>query len=624
MWHVSPRSRFPQIAQWRLGAIIGASIDWLIVAPPIWEERTRITTRGRLQAVRSWLSRHGFLTIEMLVAALATALSICFYAWYASQGLTLAYVDAISHMSIAYRVFASRTPGLAQLGAVWPPFNHILMLPFVWNTALYRSGLGGTIPSMIAYVAAAVYMYRTGAHAFDSRISGVVAACVLMLNPSVLYMQATPMSEMDLICFAVIAVYYASKWSSTLAAPDLTKCAAAVAAGTLIRYDGWALAAALLVVITVIAWIKRGRTFAESSALLYSMLAFAGCVAWLIYEQVIFGNMFDFLTGPYSAKAQENHIKAAGGLLTSHNPLLSLHMYTQVMVDAAGLPLVVAAVLGLVWWLWRTSRIWRNYTSWPVYAVLVPFVFNWLSLVLGITTIATPEVPTAGSTVYFNVRYGMMMVPAVALFVAALAALKRLFTPVLLSVVIGFAAVTFLVGTPLALKDPLDNAKTSQHRETVAAANWLGVHYHGGEILASTGALDPMIFYTGLPTRDFISDGDGPYFRSAVARPQDHVEWIVMDQQSNNYEAVWAVLHGRSDWRQYYVLRGAYGSVLVYQKIDQSATTGATTHGPPQASTKVAYVASAPLEMSPDFELITRRLPPILTVQPRTRGSLND
>ena len=563
----------------------GQMARWAAVAAPARSEDASSVTTSRAQAARGWLARHGLLRYETLIGLLATALSIGFYVWYAEQGLTLAYGDAISHMSIAYRVFASRNPGLGQLGAVWPPLNHIFMLPFVWNETLYRSGLGGTIPSMIAYVVAAVYMYRTGALVFGSWRSGVVAALTLMLNPSVLYMQATPMSEMDLICFAVVAVYYASRWSATLEAPDLTKCAAAVAAGTLIRYDGWALAVALLVIIVAIAWLKRGRVFAEACALLYSTLAFAGCVAWLIYEQVIFGNMFAFLNGPYSARAQENNIKAAGGLQTSHNPLLSLRIYWQVMVDAAGLPLVIAAALGLIWWGWRTRH---KLTTWPVYAVLVPFAFNWLSLTLGITTISTPEVPINGSMTYFNVRYGMMMLPAVALFIAALPATlpvrqadwKRFVSPALIALAAGFACFTLLAGTPLALQDPLYGPTLVGQRQQKAEAEWLVAHYHGGDILASTAAFDPMIFYTRLANSDFISDGDGAYFHSAVARPQDYAEWIVMDQHNNNYEAVWTALHVRTDWQQYYVLRTTIGSTLIYQRIDTPAAASASQSPP--------------------------------------------
>lgn len=571
---------------------IGESITLIALATPVAVRKARATVHSRALSAVQRLATWRVASIEALVALLATLLSIAACAWYATHGLTLAYGDAISHMSIAHRVFSSRTPGLAQLGSVWPPLNHILMLPFVWNTTLYRSGLGGAFPSMVAYVVAVVYTYRTGALVFGSRGSGMVAAAALMLNPSILYMQATPMSEMDLICFAVVAVFYACRWSTTLDAPDLTKCAAAVAAGTLIRYDGWALALALFVIVVIIAWIKRGRLFAESSAILYGMLAFAGCAAWLIYEQLIFGNALDFFSGPYSAKAQEHSIQVAGGLLTYHNPLLSLHVYSQVVIDAAGAPLIIAAALGLVWWIWHTKR---DLTRWPLYAALVPFAFNWLSLVLGVTTIVTPEVPNGGSATYFNVRYGMMMLPAIALFVAALASSKRLFLPTICTLIVLFVGGTYLWGTPYALQDPLHGANALGKQEQTAEARWLTAHYNGGDILASGGAFTPMMFYTNLPSNDFITENDGQSFLAAVTSPQTNAEWVFVDPHNNNFDAVWSALHTRSDWRRHYVLRATFGSVLVFQRIDPVIPTNGASHRvswiSPMYRARFAYVA---------------------------------
>ncbi|HEX6799081.1 MAG TPA: hypothetical protein VF116_15335, partial [Ktedonobacterales bacterium] len=174
---------------------------------PVAESKVarHLSPRERLAAFGAWVRRHGLLRHEAFVAYLASALSIAAYIWYSQRGQTLAYSDAISHMSIARRVFTSHTPGLAQLGTVWPPLNHILMLPLVWITPLYRDGFAGTLPSMAAYVAAAVYLYRTAHLLVSSPLAGWAAALVLMLNPNVLYMQATPMSELDLLCFAVIA-----------------------------------------------------------------------------------------------------------------------------------------------------------------------------------------------------------------------------------------------------------------------------------------------------------------------------------------------------------------------------------------------------------------------------------
>ncbi|HEX9068002.1 MAG TPA: hypothetical protein VF807_04475 [Ktedonobacterales bacterium] len=121
----------------------------------------------RLRRMGQFIARRW--KMEAWVALLASVTSVASYVYYTQQGLTLAYGDSISHMMIARRVFASSTPGLAQLGTVWLPLNHILMLPLVWNDTLFRDGFAGTLPSMVAYVVSAVYMYRLGGLVFASR-----------------------------------------------------------------------------------------------------------------------------------------------------------------------------------------------------------------------------------------------------------------------------------------------------------------------------------------------------------------------------------------------------------------------------------------------------------------------
>ena len=70
------------------------------------------------------------------------------------------YGDAVAHINIARRVFDSRTPGLLQLGTVWLPLPHLLMIPFLISDDLWRSGVGGAIPSMVAYVFGVIGVFR--------------------------------------------------------------------------------------------------------------------------------------------------------------------------------------------------------------------------------------------------------------------------------------------------------------------------------------------------------------------------------------------------------------------------------------------------------------------------------
>src|SRR3989338_825623 len=51
------------------------------------------------------------------------------------------YGDAESHLNIAKRVVHSITPGFAQIGGIWLPLPHLLMIPFVYFDSLWRTGL---------------------------------------------------------------------------------------------------------------------------------------------------------------------------------------------------------------------------------------------------------------------------------------------------------------------------------------------------------------------------------------------------------------------------------------------------------------------------------------------------
>ena len=102
---------------------------------------------------------------QALEARLSLALAVVAVAallYYFAQQQILLYGDAVAHINIARRVFDNRDPlsSFFQLGTVWLPLQHVAMLPFVWNNGLWRSGIAGSIPTMIAYVLGAVGIFR--------------------------------------------------------------------------------------------------------------------------------------------------------------------------------------------------------------------------------------------------------------------------------------------------------------------------------------------------------------------------------------------------------------------------------------------------------------------------------
>src|SRR5580698_2761695 len=83
---------------------------------------------------------------------LAIFVSVFSFLFYFRHGDVLLYGDAVAHINIARRVFDSKTPGFLQLGTVWLPLPHLLMMPFLLSNKLWRAGAGGSIPSLAAYV----------------------------------------------------------------------------------------------------------------------------------------------------------------------------------------------------------------------------------------------------------------------------------------------------------------------------------------------------------------------------------------------------------------------------------------------------------------------------------------
>lgn len=519
------------------------------------------------EAARPWRRIHFSWTHERAVTLLAIALSISAFVWYMAHGQVLMYGDAVSHMMIARRVLFAHTPGLGQLGTVWPPLSHMLMLPFVWIDPLYRSGLAGALPSMACYVIATLYMFRSARLLFSSTLAGWVAALLFALNPNMLYLQSTPMTEMVLLGTVIVGLFYLLRWGSTNNALDLVIGAAALAAGSLVRYDAWVLAGCEMLVIGFIVWKRQGLHAAEGVLWLYSILAFAGVALWCIYNWMVFGNPLYFLNGPYSAKSQQHALVANGDLPTYHNIALSTHEYLQAAADMVSWPLLALALVGFVYAVVAFRLKPQALLAYGVWALLI---FNVLCLILGITVIYTPEVIVPHASGYFNMRYGVMVLPEVALFVAGLATVRlrwapHRWMPLLWSLVILASGASLFLATPATLEDAIH----STNRQAVTQeVSWLDAHYHGGTILVGAAPFSGLMFSSGLPDKAFLTEDAPSEFNTVVTTPERYATWLVMSSgQSQTYDAVQARLANRTDWRRHYILRTTINGVQFWQRI---------------------------------------------------------
>src|SRR6202158_5420150 len=160
------------------------------------------------------------------VAGVAVLVSLFAFLYYLQQNALLLYGDAVAHINIARRVFDSQTPGMLQLGTVWLPLPHLLMIPFIFSDAMWRSGAGGSMPSMIAYVLGVVGIFRLvcGMLEADVRtkpaavVGAWAAAFAYGANPNLIYMQATAMTESVYLALFVWAVVYFAEFIRVLKA----------------------------------------------------------------------------------------------------------------------------------------------------------------------------------------------------------------------------------------------------------------------------------------------------------------------------------------------------------------------------------------------------------------------
>ncbi len=130
--------------------------------------------------------------------------------YYFRQGLTLSHYDAKAHLVVARRVLDSITPEYSQIGAVWLPLPHVLNLLPVQIDAFYRTGASGVAISILAFALACYSIAHLVLRTTRSRTAAAAGVAMFALDPDVLYLQSTPMTEplmFGLVLLSVALVY---------------------------------------------------------------------------------------------------------------------------------------------------------------------------------------------------------------------------------------------------------------------------------------------------------------------------------------------------------------------------------------------------------------------------------
>lgn len=450
--------------------------------------------------------------------------------WFFYQnGLGLAYNDARSHLNIGRRVVEGLKPGLAQIGSVWLPLPHLLMVPTVWNDFFWHTGLSGAIISMISFVVVAIVIYKFLDLLQVGRIGKYLGVGIFLFNLNILYLQATAMTELLLLATMTLAVYEFVLWQKTNAIKDLILSAFFVMLSTLIRYDGWFLLAMTFGLVFVLTFLRSKKwSETEGTIFLFGTLAGIGILAWLVWNLLIFGDPLYFAFGPYSAHAQQLQLEGAGELPTKHNLVFSVIVYLYALIYNSNFLLSLLGLLGAIKF-YFDSRI-STFMRIASLTLLAPLIFNIIALYLGHSVLFIQGL--SGNT-WFNVRYGVMLVPTIAIFIAYLHdRLPKFRVGILISVMFVFIF-SFAQFDAVTIDDALVG---SSQKNVTEVSGWLEriAGHEEGFVMISAASHDAIIFSSNLPMKRFIHEGTGAYWSAAKIAPDRWARYLVMRTHDKN------------------------------------------------------------------------------------------
>ena len=493
---------------------------------------------------------------------------------YANLGLTLTHYDARAHLVVARRIFDSLTPGWQQVGAVWLPLPHVLNALPVQVDIWYRSGASAIAISVLSMALACGSLAALLLRTTGSLVAAVTGAALLMLNPNVLYLQSTPMTEPLLFGLCLLSVALtagaidravndarpgAGARDSGLGARDsgvgardsglgtknaeCTGASLALAAACLTRYEAWPITAAV-VVLAVMVMLRRGMPWLSAArvAVALSFWPTVAVIAFSMNSRWVIGSWFV----PSDFFVPEN-VQALG------NPAEAWRQIDE------GLRLLSGSAL-----------VWGGYAGalLVTLALVRPRSPHSIALVLALAASAALPMYAYLQGHPFRIRYDLpLVIAAASLTAAGIAVLHRWARGPAAAVVL---TATLLQASPLDHTAPL--VQESQ-REAAAMAgrtaltDYLRDHYDGTTIMMSMGSLAHYMHdlsNAGFEIRNFLHEGNGEIWRFAMLAPRGHAGWLMFERYAEGGDAMFHAAQ-RPRWLEGFELVVEGGGVSLYR-----------------------------------------------------------
>jgi hypothetical protein len=416
------------------------------------------------------------------------------------------------------------------------------MLP-VQVDAWYRSGASGTAISIASMALATGALASMLVRITGSYTAAATGAALMILNPNVLYLQSTPMTEPLLFGLTMLAIAATAHWLDDMPARTPGPAGAALAAACLTRYEAWAVTGAV-VIIAVGVLLGRGQTI-RAALRAGSALALWPAVAILIFtmnSRWVVGEWF-----------------VTGGFFVPEN------------VDAIGHPLVAWRQIdeGLTQLSGR-ALVWAGYAGAALVTIEAVRSKARASLALLLPLAAAAALPMAAYLQGhpFRIRYDLPLVTAAAALAAGgISLLHRrlqLFVAVLLLLMAVRQASPLDRRAPLVLESQREAAAMAGRR---AVTQYLQRHYDGTTIMMSMGSLAHYMHDLSsidLGIKSFLHEGNGKPWEFAMLGPAGRAGWIVIEEQAEGGDALYRAAK-RDRWLTGFERVAEGGGVALYR-----------------------------------------------------------
>jgi hypothetical protein len=452
----------------------------------------------------------------LVVAAAALVVGTAAAAYYAAAGLSLAHYDARAHLVVARRVIDSLTPGWQQVGAVWLPLPHLLNMVPVQIDALYRSGASAIAISVLSMALACWAMSFTIVRVTGSTSGAVAASGLLLLNPNVLYLQSTPMTEPLLLGVALAGVALTIDWIER-GRPWPIAAGLVLAAACLTRYEAWPVTAAVIV-LACAARIRRGSSVRAS---------LVGCLRLALFPSLAVAL---FLV---NSRWKVGAWFVSGGFFVPENtaaldhPIVAYQQVSEGLHRLSGTALVWSGYAGAVLTIVAFARSLSRSALIVVLSLAAAAALPWMAYLQGHP---------------FRVRYDVPLLAACsALGGVGIGLLWRRAQPIAAAAVLAAALVQahpLDQTAPLIIESQLD-ARNGAGRQAVTT--YLVQHYDRRGVMMSMGSLGHYmqdLSRSGFRIHDFLHEGNGDLWNFAMTSPRVVVGWIVIEEKAEGGDAL--------------------------------------------------------------------------------------